>query len=44
MLSNSCKSSFLVIAVIKSHDDASVLSNTSLSSVTKEFHDKEAVN
>ena len=39
-LSDSCKSSSFVIEVIKSHDDATVLHNTLLSSVTKEFHDK----
>ena len=41
MLSDSCKSSSFVIEVIKSHDDATALSNTSLSSVTKEFHEKD---
>ena len=29
--------------IIISHDDATVLRNTLLSSVTREFHDKEAV-
>ena len=32
-----------MIDVIKSQNDATVLRNTLLSSVTKEFHDKEAL-
>ena len=43
MTPDSCKSSSFVIEVVKSHEDATVLRNTLLSSVTKEFHDKEAV-
>ena len=39
--SDSCKSSYFVIEVIKSHDDATV--NASLSLVTKQLHDKETV-
>ena len=35
---------FLVrVAVIKRHNDATVLRNTLLSSVTKEFHDNDIV-